>query len=268
MPDLPTSASGKTAAQVARLCAQEAARVIMDAYGRVQDVKVKGPGNFVTQADMAAERATLDLLRQEYPEHQVLSEETAADVRGEGWMWVVDPLDGTHNFTRGIPHFAFNIALCHQREPLLGLTYAPATGDEYFAEAGGGLTVNGEPAHVSHAKRVKDSLLGIGKGYDDTAGERLLELAAELWPIEGMRDMGSAALGLAYAASGRFDVFIHHDLYPWDVAAGIVLVREGGGAIVDRDGGPVSIESRGAIAGARAAVDDMLSLVRGRPWRE
>ena len=270
LPDLPLSATGKTAEEVARACAQKAGRVIMAAfiYGTGGERGVKGRGNFVTETDLSAEAVTLDILREEYPGHAVLSEETASDVRGDGWMWVVDPLDGTHNFSQGIPHFAFNIALCFEREPLLGLTFPPATGEEYFAQAGRGLTVRGKPARVSNAQRVKDSMVAIGLGYDDLKAQRILELATDLWPMEGLRDMGSAALGMAYAASGRFDVFIHHSLYPWDVAAGIVQVREGGGAVIDRDGGPVGIDSAGAIAGAPEAVADMLSLVRDRPWRE
>jgi myo-inositol-1(or 4)-monophosphatase len=273
MPDLPVSASGKTAADVARLCAQEAGRIAMATFGSRQDVLVKGRGNFLTETDLAAERAVLAVLRKEYPQHEVLAEETAGKAtspsgRGEGWMWVVDPLDGTHNFSRGIPYFAFSIALCHGREPLLGLTYAPATGEEFFAEKGRGLTVNGEPARASGAERLGDCVLGVDLGYDDARAARMLELVAEVWPVQSVRVMGSAALGLAYAACGRYDLFLHHFLYPWDVAAGIVLVREGGGAIVDRDGGAVSIDSEGVAAGAPAAVEEMLSLVRGRPWRE
>ncbi len=268
MLDLPVSASGKTAAAVARLCALEAARIAMDAFGQRQDVRVKGRGNFLTETDLAAERAVLAVLREEYPEHEVLAEETAGKATGEGWMWVVDPLDGTHNFSRGIPYFAFSMALCHGREPVLGLTYAPATGDEFFAEKGRGLTVNGEPARASGAERLGDCVLGVDLGYDDARAARMLELVAEVWPVQSVRVMGSAALGLAYAACGRYDLFLHHFLYPWDVAAGIVLVREGGGAIVDRDGGAVRIDSEGVVAGAPAAVEEMLSLARGRPWRE
>jgi len=267
MPELPVSRSGKTAAEVARLCAQEAGRVIMGAFGKTHDVLVKGRGNFLTEADLAAERAGLSLLGGEYPQHEVLAEETAGEAKGEGWMWVVDPLDGTHNFSRGIPYFAFNIALCYRRQPLLGLTYAPATGEEFFAERGAGLTVNGEPARASAAERLGDCVLGVDLGYDDARAARMLELVAEVWPVQSVRVMGSAALGLAYAACGRYDLFLHHFLYPWDVAAGIVLVREGGGAIVDRDGGAVSIASEGVVAGA-PAVEEMLSLARGRPWRE
>jgi fructose-1,6-bisphosphatase/inositol monophosphatase family enzyme len=279
MPDLPLSTSGKTAAQVAHACAQRAGRIIMAAFpgltGVQSEVSIKGRGNFVTETDLAAEHATLDILRREYPDHHVLAEEAqhaespapGPESRAE-WLWVVDPLDGTHNFALGIPHFAFSIALCRDREPVLGLTFAPATGEEYLAQQGQGLTVRGKPAHASRKERVEDGMLGIGLGYDDLRARRVLELATDLWPMEGLRDMGSATLGFAYAASGRFDVFVHHSLYPWDVAAGIVLVREGGGAIVDRDGGAVSIDSEGAIAGAPRAVAELVERVKGRPWRE
>ncbi|MFB3092983.1 MAG: inositol monophosphatase [Dehalococcoidia bacterium] len=267
MPELPLSTSGKTAAAVARACAQEAGRIAMDAFGRRQDVQVKGRGNFLTETDLAAERSVLAILRKEYPEHELLAEESAAEPKGEGWMWVVDPLDGTHNFSRGIPYFAFNIALCYGREPLLGLTYAPATGEEFFAENGKGLTVNGQPARASTAEGLSDCVLGVDLGYEDARAARMLELVAEVWPVQSVRVMGSAALGLAYAACGRYDLFIHHFLYPWDIAAGIVLVKEGGGAVLDRDGGAASIDSEGAVAGAPGAVEEMLSLARDRPWR-
>jgi myo-inositol-1(or 4)-monophosphatase len=268
MPGLPISTSGKTAADVARLCAREAGRLAMAAFGRRQEVRVKGRGNFLTETDLAAERAVLVVLAKEYPQHEILAEETAGKATGEGWMWVVDPLDGTHNFSRGIPYFAFSIALCRRREPLLGLTYAPGTGDEFFAEKGQGLTVNGERARASAVERLGDCVLGVDLGYDDARAARMLEMVAEVWPVQSVRVMGSAALGLAYAACGRYDLFLHHFLYPWDVAAGTVLVREGGGVIVDRDGDAVSIDSEGVIAGAPGAVGEMLSLASGRPWRE
>src|SRR3972149_1670652 len=188
MPELPLSRSGKMAAEVARMCAQEAGRVIMAAFpdragGSRQAVRVKGRGNFVTETDLAAEHAVIELLRLEYPDHAVLSEEMSPRqetrdtrhedavsrvpspvCRDEGWMWVVDPLDGTHNFSRGIPYFAFNIALCYRREPLLGLTYAPATGEEFFAEEGAGLTVNGQPARASAAELLGGWVVGGGLG--------------------------------------------------------------------------------------------------------
>jgi len=265
---LPLSKSGRTAAEVARACAHEAGRIVMATFGKTHDVLVKGRGNFLTQTDLAAEQAILALLREEYPDHSVLAEETAGEAPREGWLWVIDPLDGTHNFSRGIPYFATNVALCHNGEPLLGLTYAPATSGEFFAQRGAGLTVNGQPAHVSSTEHLADCVLGADLGYEDTRAARMLELVAEVWPVQSVRVMGSAALGLAYAACGRYDLFLHHYLYPWDVAAGIVLVTEGGGAARDRDGGPATLDSQGIVAGAPGAVEEMLSLSRDRPWRE
>src|SRR3990170_2327204 len=110
MPELPLSASGRTAAEVARACAREAGGAPMAAFGARQDVLVKGRGNFLTETDLAAERAVLEILRQEYPDHAVLAEETAGQAPRDGWLWVVDPLDGTHNFSRGIPYFARSCA--------------------------------------------------------------------------------------------------------------------------------------------------------------
>jgi len=145
--DLPLSKSGQTAVAVARLCAHEAGRRIMTHFGPRQEVEVKGRGNFLTAADLEAERLILEILRSEYPEHSVLSEETAAIAPTGGWVWVVDPLDGTHNFSRGIPYFCVNIALCYDGEPLLGLTFDPVRGEEFLATRDSGLLVNGQPAH-------------------------------------------------------------------------------------------------------------------------
>lgn len=267
----PLSASGKTAEAVARACGQEAARIVRRRFGRRPSHKVaKGRGNFVTETDLAVESAVLALLRREYPGHAVLSEETAREVERwrEGWLWVVDPLDGTRNFARGIPIFAFSIALCRDGEPVLGLTQNPMTGEEFFATKGSGLWAGGRPAQVSGAPSLRESVLGFGLGYEYGRAGRLLEMLSDLWPgLETAFNIGSAALGLAYAASGRFDVYIHHQLFPWDMAAGIVQVREGGGVIVDRDGQEVTIFSEGVIAGAQGPVRDLLLLARGRPWR-
>src|SRR3972149_11443231 len=203
IPALPLSASGRTAAEVARACAGEAGRIAMAAFGARQDVQVKGRGNVVTETDLAAERAILEILREEYPDHAVLAEETAGQAPREGWLWVIDPLDGTHNFSRGIPYFATNIALCHDGEPLLGLTYAPATGEEFFAQRGAGLTVNGQPARVSAARRLADCVIGADLGYDDARAARMLELLTEVWPGQSGRGVGRGALGRGYGARGR-----------------------------------------------------------------
>jgi len=267
-PDLPLSRSGRTAPEVARRCAQEGARIVMEGLGKAQDVRAKGRGNIVTAADLASERAIQEILAVEYPDHSVLSEETAATARSEGWTWVVDPLDGTRNYLSGIPMFCINIALCHNGEPLLGMTFEPVRGEEFFALSGAGAFLNERPIRASTKESVMASVLAIDMGYDDARAGRALSLVRELWPgMQSLRVIGSAALGLAYAACGRFDLFVHHMLYPWDVAAGMLLVREAGGAITDRDGGPVGIRSEGVIAGAPGAHADFLRLAAGREWR-
>ncbi len=264
----PLSKSGKSPLEVARLCAREGERIVMAAFGGAQDVRVKGRGNLVTAADLASERAIHEILAAEYPDHSVLSEETAATARDEGWMWVVDPLDGTHNYARGIPFFCINIALCYGEEPLVALTYEPVRGEEFWAQKGEGAFVNGERMQASQRESVRASLLAVDLGYNDKRAAHLLALLQEMWPgMQSARIVGSAALGLAYAACGRFDLFVHHMLYPWDIAAGILLVREAGGAISDRDGGPVTIRSEGIVAGAPEAHADFLRLAAGRPWR-
>ncbi|GBD12227.1 Inositol-1-monophosphatase [bacterium HR24] len=266
---LPVSASGKSALDVARECAQAAGRILCERFGPRQAVRAKGRRDFVTEADVLAERETLRLLAREFPGHAVLSEETAGSTpAGDGWAWVVDPLDGTHNYSRGIPHFCYSIALCRDGRPLLALTYAPLLGEEFLAVAGQGCSVNGQPARVSGAESVSQSLIGIDLGYDDARASHLLDTMRSLWPdMMGFRLMGSAALGLAYAACGRFDIYVHHNLKPWDVAAGILLVEEAGGLILDRDGGPARLDSQGVIAGSPGAVQDLMARAAGRPWR-
>jgi myo-inositol-1(or 4)-monophosphatase len=267
-PDLPLAWSGRTPLEVARGCAQEAARIVLDGLGKEQEVRAKGRGNLVTAADLASERAIHAILRDEYPDHSILSEETASTARGEGWMWVVDPLDGTRNYLSGIPIFCINIALCHNEEPLLALTFEPVRGEEFLALRGGGATLNGRPMRASTKESVMASVLAVDMGYDDARAARALSLVGELWPgMQSLRVIGSAALGLAYAACGRFDLFVHHMLYPWDIAAGILLVREAGGAVTDRDGGAIGMRSEGVIAGAPGAHADFLRLASERAWR-
>lgn len=242
---------------------------MLERRGDVGEMESKGRGNFLTEVDLAVERAVIETLREEYPDHAVLSEETSSEVEAweRGWLWVVDPIDGTHNYSMGNPNFCFNIALCRDGEPVLGLTYAPVTREEFFAVKSGGLTVNGRPARASDAKSIRGSVWGMDMGYNDERAAKLLEVVTEVWPgVQAIRIMGSAALGIAFAACGRYDLFVHQTLYPWDLAAGIVLVQEGGGELLTRDGGEVTIQSPGIVAGSHAVAREFLELTGGREW--
>lgn len=243
---------------------------MLERRGDVSELETKGRGNFLTEIDLSVERAVIELLQAEYPGHRVLSEETSAKVEGwdDGWLWVVDPIDGTHNYLMGNPNFCFNIGLCHDGEPLLGLTYTPVAREEFFAVQGKGLTVNGKPARASSAGSIRESVWGMDMGYDDDRAAKLLKIVTAVWPdVQAIRLMGSAALGIAFAACGRYDLFVHQTLYPWDLAAGIVLLREGGAELLSRDGGPVTVQTQGIVAGAPSVVREFLELTKGRDWR-
>ncbi len=267
MTSLPVSVTGRSALEVARACAREAQVLMREAFGNVSVSSVKGRGNVLTEVDLAVEKSVIARLRREYPSHAVLSEETAAETRSDSWMWVCDPIDGTKNFSRGIPHFCFSIALCHQSDPLLGLTLQPLLDEEFSAVKGEGCCLNGAPVTVSERTTVRGSVVAIDLGYDDARASRQLELAGFLWPgMQGLRVPGSAALEFAYLAAGRWDLFLHSDLQPWDSAAGLVLVREAGGIVTGRDGKEATIYTRAIVAATPGVHADFLALAASQPW--
>jgi myo-inositol-1(or 4)-monophosphatase len=268
--DLPVGASGKTALVVARQAASAASDIMLAAYRKPIQKTAKGRGDFLTEFDVACERAALGLLAEEYPDVPVIGEETSSAVNNwrEGWLWVVDPIDGTSNFTRGIPTFAFNIGLCYNGDPVLGLTLQPVTGDEFLAVDGEGLTVNSTQTRIADVERLEDALLGFGLGYMYSRSKKILGMLADLWPgVQMAQNIGSAALGLSYTASGRFDVYVHSLLAPWDMVAGIIQVREAGGLALDRAGEPVTIYSEGIVAGAPGPVRELVAATKDRDWR-
>jgi len=192
---------------VARQAASAAAEIMLAAYKLPVEKATKSRGNFLTKTDLACEKAALAILAAEYPGVPVLAEETSATVGDwrSGLLWVVDPIDGTANFARGIPTFAFNIALCSDGEPLLGLTLQPVTGDEFVGVVGDGLTVNGDPAQISQVETMSECLTGFGLGYQYDRSKLILGLLTDIWPgLQMLQNVGSAAIALAYAASGRF----------------------------------------------------------------
>ncbi len=262
--ELPRSTSGRSPLDVARMAASEAGRIVLARFRRAQEIEVKGRGNLVTQADHEAERAIARVVAEEFPDHGVYGEETQDAQSFDGWVWVVDPLDGTRNYVSGVPFFCVNIALCHDGEPVIGLTYDPNHNEAFWAQTGIGAYVDGKPIRASDRPDVQSSVLGMDLGYNDVTGKRTLQLAVDIFPnVQCIRVPGSAALGLAYAAAGRWDLFVHNNVYPWDIAAGIILVREAGGVITAADGGPVSIHSGGFVAGGPAVHADFMRRYAG-----
>lgn len=255
----PSAISGRSALDVARACGEQAGALALQRFRQPQDVSIKGRGNLLTSTDLELERLLQDELTKEFPEHRILSEETASETDTAGWVWVLDPLDGTRNFVSGIPWFCINIALCLDGEPVVAVTHDPNHRETFWAERGDGCWVNDHPTQASAALDLPSSVVGVDLGYDERRGRALLRLAHELLPnVQAVRFCGSAALGLAYAACGRFDIFVHRYLFPWDLAAGILLVREAGGTITNDAGGPIAISSSTATAGGTRVHADLI----------
>ena len=248
---------------------RRAGEIIVGRFHTYKEINFKGRANVVTDVDMLAEKAALQLLRDEYPTFGILSEESEPIVTGSKYTWVLDPLDGTRNYASEIPHFAVAVALAREGEVVLGVTYDPIRDEVFTAEKGKGASLNGSPISVSPREEIPQCLLGFDMGYVDEKAVLALDMVKALWPgMQSIRIMGSGALGLAYAACGRLDIYFHHRLYPWDIASGLLLVSEAGGIVVDRHGHPTTFERESVIASSPHLVDQFLAATEGLEWRK
>jgi len=234
--------------------AMKAGRSLSRDFGEVQNLQVslKGPGDYVSQADRKAEDIIFAELSKARPGYGFLMEERGA-VEGEDSQhrWIVDPLDGTTNFLHGIPLFAVSIALERQGQIVAGVIYNPAMDELYTAERGGGAFMNDRRLRVAGRSKLNDAVIGcgvphLGRGQH---GNFLIELRNVMAEVSGVRRLGSAALDLAYVAAGRMDGFWETGLSSWDIAAGILLVREAGGFVSDMDGAQGMLDNGEVVAG-------------------
>jgi myo-inositol-1(or 4)-monophosphatase len=234
--------------------ARKAARTLKRDFGEVEHLQVslKGPANFVTAADRRAEEILHQELMQARPGYGFLGEEGGLRAGPDKThTWIVDPLDGTTNFLHGIPHFAISIALQREDTIVAGLVYNPANDDMFTAERGKGAFLNDKRLRVAGRTRLADAVVACGLphiGRGDLVLARK-EIAAIQDKVAGLRRFGAAALDLAWVAAGRFDAYWEHDLSPWDIAAGLILVREAGGYATDLAGGEMPHVSGEVIAG-------------------
>ncbi len=228
-------------------------------------VSVKGPGDFVSAADRRAEEVLRRELEKARPGFSFLMEESgASEGTDPDHRWIVDPLDGTTNFLHGIPQFAISVALERAGTIIAGIVYNPATDEMYTAERGQGAYYNDRRIRVAARQRLRDSVVGcgvphIGKPQHETFRR---ELAMVQQQVAGIRRFGAAALDMAWVASGRLDGYWERHLSPWDVAAGILLVREAGGFVSDASGGQDMLKLGEAVAGNEAIQRDLLNLVK------
>lgn len=229
--------------------ASKAAKRLLRDFNEVEQlqVSVKGPSDFVTQADLRSEQILRQELERARPGYAFLLEEGGAiGSENWAWRWVIDPLDGTTNFLHGIPHWAISIGLERRlpdggSELAAGLIYAPAVDEMFWAEKGVGAYLNERRLRVSARRELKDTVLATGIPFAAVSAPRRLAFARTLGTlmplVAGIRRFGSAALDLAWVAAGRYDGFWELGLKPWDIAAGLLVVREAGGYATDTTGG-------------------------------
>ncbi|MBM3925350.1 MAG: inositol monophosphatase [SAR202 cluster bacterium] len=265
---VPPSKSGRSALEIAIDAAKAAGSITRARVRDVLEVSFKGRGNPVTDVDKAAEKAALSILRREYPEFGIQAEESPRVDSSTPYRWIVDPLDGTRNYVVGIPHFCTAVALARGDDVLAAATYDPLKEELFQSVKGGGAFLNGRRLRVTAKKSLEDCVVGFDMGYSDERARQGLELVRHLWPgFQSLRLMGSAALGMAYAACGRMDVYFHHRLAPWDVAGGLLLVREAGGVALDRYGKPATPDSESVVASSGGVVEGFMAATEGLDWR-
>ena len=234
--------------------AMKAGRSLARDFGEVQNLQVslKGPGDYVSQADRKAEDIIYTELSKARPGYSFLMEERGAvDGDDAQHRWIVDPLDGTTNFLHGIPIFSISIALERQGQLVAGVIFNPAMDELYTAERGGGAFLNDRRMRVAARRKLSDTVIGtgiphLGRGEH---GKSLVELRNVMAETAGIRRLGSAALDLAYVAAGRMDGFWERSLSAWDLAAGILMVREAGGSCTAIDGGDSMLDDGTIVAG-------------------
>lgn len=231
------------------------------------EVKAKGVNNFVTEVDINAEREIIYHLQKAYPDHAILGEESGLIGNAEAeYRWIIDPLDGTTNFIRGIPHYAVSIACMYRGKIEHAVVVDPVRHEEFTASRGRGAQLNGHRIRVSDLASLDGALLGTGIPFKNHCDDKLepysrsIELLAS--QCAGIRRAGAAALDLAYVAAGRLDAFWEIGLAQWDIAAGVLLVREAGGLAADIDGSDNYLDSGNIVCGNPKCFKAVLQVVK------
>lgn len=244
--------------------AEAGGRVVLHYFERGVEMRDKGNTELVSQADVEAEQAIARVLSSRFPEHAILGEEENSGSITAEHLWIVDPLDGTHNFAHRIPHFAVSIAYYENQVAQCGVVVNPVRGDWYWAMRGGGAFWNGFPLKVNNHHRLDQTMVGVGFYYDrDKMMEATLAAIGDFFrqQIHGIRRFGTAALDLCQVASGMFGVYFEYQLSPWDFAAGRLILEEAGGLVTDGHGEALPLTKSSLIASNSQLHPAALSIV-------
>jgi myo-inositol-1(or 4)-monophosphatase len=253
-------ASLDRAADIAVRAARRGGEVLLSHFGRLTDIQLKGEADLVTEADVAAERAIVELIRAEFPTHRVFAEEGSVGGDDPAHRWIIDPLDGTTNYAHGMPLFTVSVAYERDGEVAAGAVFQPATGELFHARTGGGAWLGDQPIRVSRATELRHALLTTGfPSRRDMLEPAMAQFAALNAQTHAVRRTGSAALDLAWVATGRFDGYWERTISAWDVAAGVVIAREAGASITDLAGRPFLVDAGNILTTAPGIHAELLS---------
>lgn len=246
---------------VAKAAAAAGAQVVRRHFGTGVTATLKGNNDPVTEVDRESERVIVDLIRSHRPDDTIIGEEGTATAGGVR-RWLIDPLDGTVNFVHSLPHIAVSIGLLDGNEPLAAVVVDPLRNEVFSSSAGNGADLDGRAITVSGAEDLKGTVVATGFAYDHDryAADYTRPVTAVLERVNGVRRFGSAALDLAWVAAGRLDAYWEHGVAPWDIAAGILLVREAGGVATDAGGRPATPETS-LIVTAGPGIHEVLRLL-------
>lgn len=247
--------------KTAILAAKKAGQLLLKNYHkvRVQNIQRKnGFAGLATNVDKQAEKLIKNIIRKKYPAHNILGEESGLTANKSDYTWIIDPLDGTHNYIMGNPLFCTAIALTYKNEVILSVIFAPYIREFYRAEKGKGAWLNGHKIHVSHKKEIKDSIFYYCHGYRRQDVKKALQIYAKLkMKAVDTRQLGAGSLETAWVAAGRAEAFITPGVKPWDAAPGVLMLREAGGKATDLSGREWNLKSN-SIVGSNGKIHKKL----------
>ncbi len=250
------------------LATKEAGAIIKEYFQGSFSVNNKdGINNLVTEVDMLAEAKIVEIIKEKYPNHTIISEEEGSIDNHSDYKWIIDPIDGTVNFAHGIPICCVSIGLSFKDDLLFGSVYNPIMNELFFAEKGKGAFLNDTPITVSKKTDFRKACLVTGFPYKWPKEDNEHPIKVfERFVMQGLpvRRLGSAAIDLCWVACGRFDGFWEYNLNPWDIAAGYLIVQEAGGTITNFEGAPYSVYDKQTLATNGLIHDEMISLIKNR----
>ncbi|MGE3920288.1 MAG: inositol monophosphatase family protein [Gammaproteobacteria bacterium] len=250
---------------IAMKAARRAGEIIVRAFDRIELVQAteKHPHDYVTEVDQRSEQAIIEIIQQNYPTHAIIAEESG-EHQGSDFTWIIDPLDGTNNFVHGIPHFSVSIAIKHKERLEHGVIYDPLRDELFYTSRGEGVYLNDRRLRVRNNQALEKAIITTGLPFrnHDMLKRYLTEFTEVASAVADMRRLGSAALDLAYVAAGRVDGYFEHALKSWDIAAGILMVKEAGGMVTDTQGGETYLQTGDIAAANPKLLPKLLGLIR------